>query len=56
MKKIFAFVAAVIAAAGGLCGIGYTIYEGAYIFAVGVAILLVFAFPKIKDCISYALS
>lgn len=56
MKKILSFVAAIIAAAGGICGIGFTVYEGAYIFAVGIAILMAFAFPKIKACISYALS
>ncbi len=56
MKKICVFVAAIVAAFSAIGCVGYSVYDGNYLLAVGSAILAAFAFPTIKKGIGYSLS
>lgn len=49
MKKILEFVVLALAVLGLLGGIGYTIYNGAYPIAIGIAFLGYLAYPKVKE-------
>lgn len=50
-EKIISFVLAVLCFIGAFGGIGYTIYNGAWMIAIGVAVLTYTAWPKFKDYI-----
>ncbi len=50
MNKIFSFIMICLYLLGLLGGIGYAIYNSAYVIAVGVAALGYMAFPKVKEC------
>lgn len=48
MKKFISFLVLCLSFMGAIGGIGYTIYDGAYPIAVGVAALTYLAWPQIK--------
>lgn len=52
MKSIELFFILVIAFLGLAGGIGYTIYNGAYLIAIGIAVLGYLAYPKAKEMFS----
>lgn len=52
MKKILLFLVLALAVIGLLGGIGYTIYNGAYPIAIGIAFLGYLAYPKAKEMFS----
>lgn len=49
MKSIELFLILAIAFLGLVGGIGYTIYNGAYLIAIGIAVLGYLAYPKAKE-------
>ena len=49
MKRIELFLILAIAFLGLVGSIGYTIYNGAYIIAIGIAVLGYLAYPKAKE-------
>lgn len=49
MKSIELFLILAIAFLGLAGGIGYTIYNGAYLIAIGIAVLGYLAYPKAKE-------
>lgn len=49
MKKILSFLILAIAFLGLAGGIGYTIYNGAYLIAIGIAVLGYLAYPKAEE-------
>lgn len=49
MKSIELFLILAIAVLGLAGGIGYTIYNGAYLIAIGIAVLGYLAYPKAKE-------
>ena len=48
MKKFFAFIMICLFGLGAIGGIGYSLYCGAYVIAVGVAALTWMAIPELK--------
>ena len=48
MKKLVNFAVCALWVLGGIGGIGYAVYEGAYPIAAGVAALSVMSFPTVK--------
>lgn len=48
MKKILYFLALFLYGVGAIGGIGYSLYSGAWIIAIAVAVLAVMAFPTAK--------
>ena len=49
MNKVLVFLVLALAVLGLLGGIGYTIYNGAYPIAIGIAFLGYLAYPKAKE-------
>lgn len=49
MKNIELFLILAIAFLGLAGGIGYTIYNGAYLIAIGIAVLGYLAYPKARE-------
>ena len=49
MNKILYFILLFLAIIGFLGGIGYAIYSGAYIVAIGVITLGFMAYPRAKE-------
>ena len=49
MKSIELFLILAIAFLGLAGGIGYAIYNGAYLIAIGIAVLGYLAYPKAKE-------
>lgn len=49
MNKVLIFFLLFLTFMGIIGGIGYTIYDGAYPIALGIAILGRMAFPKAKE-------
>ena len=52
-KKLFYFVALFLYLIGTINGIGYSIYSGEWVTAIGVAVLSVMAFPTAKKMFNY---
>lgn len=52
-KKLFYFVALFLYLIGTINGIGYSIYIGEWVTAIGVAVLAVMAFPTAKKMFNY---
>ena len=50
-KSIIAFILMVLSLVGILGGIGYSIYCGAYVIAVGLVAAGYLAYPKFMECI-----
>ena len=48
MKKLINFAVCCLWVLGTIVGIGYSIYEGAYPIAAGVATLSIMSFPTVK--------
>lgn len=48
-RKVVAFFELFLCVMGLIGGIGYSIYGGGYPIAVGVGVLGIFAFPKMRD-------
>lgn len=49
MTKILYFILLFLAVIGLLGGIGYTIYYGAYVVTIGIAVLGYLAYPSFID-------
>lgn len=50
MKKILYFVLICLYALGVIGGVGYTLWCGAYLIAIGIASLGWMAWPKVVEC------
>lgn len=49
MKKLLYFFVLALALLGIIGGIGYTIWQKAYVITIGIAALTFLAWPKIRD-------
>lgn len=49
MKKLLYFFVLALALLGIIGGIGYTIWQKAYVIAIGIAALTFLAWPKIRE-------
>lgn len=50
MKKILYFLLLVLYVIGLIGGIGYCVYNHAWVIAIGVVVLGVMGFPMAKEC------
>ncbi|MBO4786912.1 MAG: hypothetical protein J5510_07585 [Prevotella sp.] len=53
MKKIMCFIALFLYIMGTIGGIGYCLYNKAYVIAIAVAVLSVMAFPTVRNMFKY---
>ena len=51
MKKILYFILLILTVIGIIGGIGYSIYNGAWVIAIGLVVTGYMAYPKVKDLI-----
>ena len=49
MKKLLYFFVLALSLLGAIGGIGYTIWQKAYVIAIGIAALSFLAWPKIRE-------